>query len=143
MGWFLVTILLPLIAPLIGSAIYRIFPIPNKPLFLDSVISTIKDGQLCWAALAFCCSALYEIDVPPEGGTAIIAAANAGKARFTVTLLLIIAGMIAAGGAAFPTDLACPQGEKWAKHYEVMVASFGITGLSAIGYALIHYGIFS
>ena len=67
MGWFIVSILIPLIAPIIGMLVLQRLPLPvnNSEKHL---LVPIKDGQLCWASVAFCALAMYEIAVPGTEG---------------------------------------------------------------------------
>lgn len=67
MGWILVTVALPVLAPMISLICMKAFPlaIPSAQLAL---LNLVKDGQLCWAAIGFCTSALYEMAAPCPPG---------------------------------------------------------------------------
>ncbi len=53
MGWFIVTVALPVLAPMISLICMKAFPlaIPSAQLAL---VKLVRDGQLCWAAIGFC-----------------------------------------------------------------------------------------
>jgi hypothetical protein len=99
----------------------------------------MKDGQLCWVAIGFCASALYEIGI-----------ANPCNFRLPVGMLdylngvaiVIIVGssLLAAGGAMFPTSADRPLGVAWSKHYACFLYSLVLTMCAASIYAVVHFG---
>lgn len=136
MGWFIVSILLPLVAPLMAAAVCKAVPLPVTV----ELMAPFKDGQLCWGALGFCASALYEMDVPGEHGP-IISQAIKSWMSGGVIALLVIAALLAAVGATFVTPLPKPAGVKWYKHFYCFLCSVVITTSAACAYAVIHYGL--
>lgn len=138
MGWFIVSIMLPLVAPLVALAVLKTLPLPVRFTF----IGTYKDGQLCWIALGFCASALYEIAVPGTGGsplpTGTIAWINGALVG-----VLALAAMTAAGGAVFSTPPRRTPGVKWFIHYKCLLASLIMTLVAAACYALVHLNLVS
>jgi hypothetical protein len=139
-GWLSITLAVPAIAPLFGVLVFAILPIPNKSPLPLSLLQTVKDAQLCWAAIAYCASALYEIYEPSDGKPVAVHGA-VGSLTAGAIILLLISSMVAAGGATFPTPIGVPQNTKWWKHYSALLNSIWITVLSAALYAVIHYGI--
>ena len=135
MGWFIVSIVLPLIAPLLALAVFKTLPLPVRFTF----IGTFKDGQLCWIALGFCASALYEIAAPagdpqPQSGTiSWLSGALVG--------VLALSAMTAAGGAVFSTPVLRKPGVKWYVHYKCLLASLIMTFVAAPCYAWVHVNL--
>jgi hypothetical protein len=139
-GWFFINILAPLLLPVLGILPLRLLPLPGPAPGLK-LMSTVKDGQLCWAVIAMSAAAMYEVwdainrhqDLPSWGGFAF-----AGMA-----LLMLPAILIAAGGAAFSTPLAptVAAGPAWLRHYRVFVSSAAMTLIAASGYTVMHFGI--
>lgn len=139
MGWFLVSIVLPLIAPNILLMIFGLLPLPARTQKLVKWAAPIKDGQLCWAAAGFCASGLYELSLAKEvlsGGTAL----PMGYVQSGLILLLVMSSFIAAGGAVFPSKLEVPSGAKWYKHYKAMTASVAMTFFAGGAYTVVHFG---
>lgn len=140
MGWFIVSIFIPLIAPLIALVPFKWLPMPQSAqLNLDFMIP-FKDGQLCWGALGFCASALYEI-AEPGGQGAIVPIPFVGWANGGLIVVLLAASILAAGGAVFPTHMPQPQGVRWRKHFSTFIASLCVTVLAAGAYTVVHYGL--
>jgi hypothetical protein len=129
MGWLIVTILLPLCAPLVALMVFRALPLP-VPV---SLMATIKDGQLCWVALGFCASALYEVAIPLQKSVAM------EWINGVLIGLLTLSAMIATGGAVFLTPPRCPRGVKWYRHFKCLVASVSVTLVAAAFYAVVHF----
>ena len=136
MGWFIVSIVLPLIAPLIASAVFKAVPLP-VPI---SLMSPFKDGQLCWGALGFCASALYEMAIPQDHG---ILVSESVKSWISggITTLLVLAALFAAAGATFGTTLPRPPGVSWHRHFACFDYSVAVTTFAALAYAVVHYGL--
>src|SRR5471032_3363937 len=132
MGWFFITILLPLVAPLLALLVFKLFPqVGPMPL-----IAPFKDGQLCWGALGFSASGLYEIFSSGIKGWALTA--STGWLAGMLILILVISAMIAAGGAAFPKPAVPLPGIGTAQHFACFFASVAITLLAGILYAVVH-----
>jgi hypothetical protein len=55
-AWFVVNILAPMLLPIAGILPLRLVPV-GVPVKLMAIV---KDGQLCWAAVAMGASSLYE-----------------------------------------------------------------------------------
>ncbi len=136
MGWFIVSILLPLIAPLLASAIFKTVPLP-VPIHL---MAPFKDAQLCWGALGFCASALYELD-SLEIHAPIIRQDIKSWVSGGVIALLVIAALLAAAGATFVTPLPKPPGIPWHKHFVCFLYSVVVTVFAACAYAVVHFGL--
>ena len=134
LGWIMISLLLPILAPFLGLWIIKGFGFPNG---VPGPIQLIKDGQLGWAAVSFCCSALYEIFVPGTGMVALTGL-DYGLPISGAIFLLVASGMIAAVGTAFPVTYPKPAGISPWKHYEVLIKSVGLTALSALLYGLVH-----
>jgi len=138
MGWFIVSIVLPLIAPLVALAVFKTLPLPVG----FTLIGTFKDGQLCWIALGFCASALYEIATPATGGPPLRSGTIAWINGALVGVL-VLSAMTAAGGAVFSTPSLRKPGVKWYVHYKCLVTSLIMTLFAAACYAVVHLNLFS
>lgn len=139
MGWFLVSIVLPLVAPLGAMWVFRRLPLP-VPAVQKSLLAPIKDGQLCWGAIAFCALALYEIAVPGADG-ALVSETVRGYANAGFILLMFPSAFIAAGGAIFPISIVVPVPKPWYRHYQAMATSLVLTIVAGGGYTVVHYGL--
>lgn len=139
MGWFLVSILLPLLSPIAAMWVLQRCRLPASPQ-QKSLLVPIKDGQLCWGALAFCALAMYEIAVPgPEG--VLVSEGIRGYANAGFTLIMIPSAMMAAAGAIFPIAIASPLTESWYKYYETLATSLALTVIAGGAYTVVHYGL--
>ena len=139
MGWFLITIALPLLAPVVLMLCLKALPLPVAPAQM-SLLTPVKDGQLCWGAIGFCASALYEISVPGELGI-LVDQRYAGYLTAGFIIMLVISSLFAACGAIFSIPLGCPAGMPWYKYYKALAVSLAMTGLSGAAYAVVHYGL--
>jgi len=140
-GWFLVTVALPVLAPMISLICMKSFPlaIPSAQLAL---LNLVKDGQLCWAAIGFCTSALYEMAAPCAPGANVDANIQ-GYLNGAMTFLLVLASLFAACGAILPHTGGYAAGMPRYGHDRVLLVSLGIIVLSASFYSLIHLGAFA
>jgi hypothetical protein len=130
-GWFFVNILGPLLLPVVGILPLRLLPLDATPAGLR-LMTPVKDGQLCWAAIAMAISSIYEVwkalvahrTLPPWAGVVL-----------AVTIVVMLQAMvIAAGGAAFNTGFIAQAGgglRAWVSHYRVFVASAIMTAYIA------------
>lgn len=114
-------------------------PVPNGTKV--DYITLFKDGQLCWVALGFCVSGLYEIDVPLEGAKMVVESVAYNCLKWGSIFLLSMSAIVAGSGGVLPTPLGVPQNVKWRTHYRTLVNSVILTVASAIAYSIIHYGI--
>jgi hypothetical protein len=99
----------------------------------------LKDGQLCWVAIGFCASALYEIGIANPCNFRL----PAGMLDYLngVAIVMIVgSSLLAAGGAMFPTSADRPQGVSWGKHYACFLYSLALTVCAASIYAVVHFG---
>ena len=139
MGWFIVSILIPLIAPIFGMLTLQRLPLPVNENEKHLLVP-VKDGQLCWASVAFCALAMYEIAVPgPEGPQ--VSGNTVHWLNGGFVFLLAASAVIAAGGAVFPTRIRAVRWNNWYKHYQALATSLALTLLSGGAYSVIHYGL--
>lgn len=143
MGWFFVTILIPLVAPVLLMAGYGTLTLPRRFKAKTKLVMPIKDGQLSWVGMSLCVSALYEIAARPATVNPQIAYLEPWWGWFNagLTLLLVGCSLFAAGGAVFSTPLRIPEGTRWYQHYATMVWSGAVTGLAAAGYTIVHFAL--
>jgi hypothetical protein len=137
-GWFFVTIVTPLMSPVIGLLLFRLLPIPAPPSGLK-VMMLVKDGQLGWTVIAMGASAIYESWEAEEAHKHVPGWAFGGLIG-----LMVCATLVAAGGAAFSTPLltTAPGGWKaWAKHYGVFVGSAVLTIGTVVLYTVSHFAV--
>lgn len=142
MGWFLVTVVIPLVAPIVLLAVFWLLPIPPAVSSQLNLLLPIKDGQLCWGAMGFCVSALYEISEASGSATAI-PVEMVGWANGGFFFLLLLSALLAAGGSVFPTPMAVTPGVDWRRHFATMLASLVLTVLAAVAYTVIHFNVSS
>ncbi|WP_269633428.1 hypothetical protein [Pelomonas sp. BJYL3] len=138
MGWFLVTVVVPLLAPLVLLGLFCFLPLPPNVAAQLRLLTPIKDGQLCWGAMGFCVSALYEI-AEPGASARPLAHDLAGWANGGLIFLLLLSALLAAGGSVFPTVVNVPAGVRWPQHFATLLASVILTALAAAAYALVHF----
>lgn len=140
MGWFFVNIMLPLIAPIIGMFVLQRLPLPISDN-QKHLLVPLKDGQLCWGAVAFCALTMYEIAAPGQGVPLVDGDAvhwlNTG-----LIMSLSASALIAVGGAVFPTEIKSMGIHDWYQHYQALATSLGLTTLSALAYTVVHFGVF-
>lgn len=138
MGWLIVTILVPLLAP--NIALYFLSLVPLEEGVAEKIRWTapLKDGQLCWLAIGFSSAALYEMGVAGEGKLGLINGFG-GYFQGGFILLLFASGLLASAGAAFPKPPPATLGTSPFRHYTAMSVSFVLTGLSATAYAVVHF----
>jgi hypothetical protein len=140
-GWFLVNIVAPLGLPILGLLALKLLPLPGAPPTLR-LMTTVKDGQLCWAVIAMGASTIYELwdamaahkNIPPWGGVAM-----AG-----VVFVMLPAMLLAAGGAVFSTPLLTTARaglRAWMTHYRVFVGSTIMTVIAAVTYTNLHFAL--
>jgi hypothetical protein len=144
MGWFMVTIILPLVAPILLTAIYGVVPLPPDFSEKTKVIVPIKDGQFCWVGVAFCASAIYEIADAggrPGGQSPPSLSTQSWWIIGGLIATLVSCSFIAAGGAVFSTPLRMPTGKVWHRHYATLVWSIGMTTVAAVIFSLVHYAL--
>jgi hypothetical protein len=143
MGWVFVTILIPLVAPVLLMAFYGALTLPRRFKAKTKLVMPIKDGQLSWVGMSLCVSALYEIAARPATVNPQIAYLEPWWGWFNagLTLLLVACSLFAAGGAVFSTPLRIPEGTRWYQHYATMVWSGALTGLAAAGYTIVHFAL--
>jgi hypothetical protein len=95
-------------------------------------MTPVKDGQLCWAAIAMAISSIYEIwkaavahkDLPQWAGLELAGA----------IVIMLPSMVIAAGGTAFNTSVLTETGgglRAWVSHYRVFVVSAVMTACIA------------
>jgi hypothetical protein len=132
MGWFFIAILLPLLALLVFKLFPQVSPVP--------LIAPFKDGQLCWGALGFSASGLYEIFSSDSRGIAITAASTGWLAAMLI-VTLVFSGIVAAGGSVFPKSPTAPPGISTARHFACFFASLIAALLAATLYAVVHYSL--
>ena len=140
-GWFLVNIAGPLLLPVIGILPLRLLPLPTPTAGLK-LMTTVKDGQLCWAVIAMGASTIYELwqaldahkSVPAWGGLTLGG----------VILVMLPAMLLAAGGAVFSTPLLSGSAggvRAWIAHYRMFVGSVVMAVIAAFAYTSLHFSL--
>jgi len=139
LGWLVINILLPFFLPLLGILPFKILPLPIGVEV--KFIALVKDGQLCWAAIAMGASALFEyLNASREN---LAAFSYNGSLLFVLSLAMFLAVGLAAGGAIFNTEyLKSPYSLKnWIRHYKTLIGSFIVSVLTAIFSSALHFVI--
>jgi hypothetical protein len=138
-GWFLVTIMAPLITPVIGLLILRVLAINGVSADDAKVMSTVKNGQLGWTAIAMGSSALYELWGMLAAGNP---AAWEGWALAGLVVMMAAAMLIAAGGSLAKVELRTTTGEgitAWTMHYRIFALTAVMAAITAFLYTYIHF----
>jgi hypothetical protein len=136
-GWFAVNILAPLFLPFIGLMALKLLPLGSGVSDNLRFMAIVKDGQLCWAAIAMGASSLYESWTALEANRQI----SGGGVLLLTCCMMLPAIILAAAGGVFSTPLLkAPSGgfRKWCSHYKVFVGSSTLCTLTAIAYTYLH-----
>ena len=133
MLWVLVTIVLPLVLPVLAMLCLQLFPqvVPTADW-----ITPIKDGQLCWGAIGMAFSGMYDVLFPIQ--TVVVDVNLRGFAVIGLAISIFVSAIIAAFGSVAPTPVGGDSGKSWLGHYAILKASLALTIFTAIGYAVIH-----
>ena len=142
MGWFLISIVLPVVAPICALLFLRPLPLPPSVRASIRLMTLLKDGQLCWVAIGFCASALYEISVSSPCYFRL-APGTLDYLNGVAIVMIVGSGLLAAGGAMFPTSTERSPGVPWRKHYACFLYALGLTVCAASIYAVVHFGFTS
>ncbi len=144
--WFFVNVLLPLVLPSLGPVPILLTPgiraaagITNRS---SLILTTIKDGQLGWGAVALGLSALYEllehVSLGQGAGLSII------WAVFAAVMIMIFAAMPAAIGTCFPVAIAAPAPGTlggWVRAYPALSLSVTAAALNAAAFTYVHFAL--
>ncbi|WP_342118044.1 hypothetical protein [Pseudoduganella sp. OTU4001] len=140
MGWFLVNIVVPLLAPVFILCLLRPLPLPAPARTSLKWITPVKDGQLCWVAITFCASALHEYGTAASQFVAP-PAALLQVSNGLANVCLVMSSIVAAGGALYPTSAEKQMGVSWVRHFSCFCVSLFFALASAFLYAIIHFGM--
>jgi hypothetical protein len=140
-GWFLVNIVAPLCLPVFGMLPLKLLPLtPVAPPGSLRLMTTVKDGQLCWAVVGMSAAAIYEVLAAQQPSRTM--QGMTGYVLAVTLVLMLPAMMIAAGGAVFTTPLPTaphPRGLRgWLSHYKVFAGSLIMSMIAAICYTVLH-----
>jgi len=129
MGWLLINICLPILAPLGMYLVFNCIPLPRVPRKRINPLLAVKDGQLCWAAIGFCASGMRE--VYGKAGTEWILG--------ILVLVLVLSSLLACGGALFQTSIREVRRTAWFSHYRCFIGSLMLTVCAAALYVAAHF----
>jgi hypothetical protein len=144
MGWFIVNILAPLFLPVLGIVPLKLLPIGTAASGNLKLIMLVKDGQLCWSAVAMGAASLYDsirvLNVQKDSGPLVYIG--------LIIFLMLPSMMLAAGGAAFSTPVWQPAGNlsgkaklwAWCGHYKAFIGSCVLCAITAYAYTILHFG---
>jgi hypothetical protein len=134
MLWVLVTIVLPLTLPVLAM----LFLEPFAPFSGTAKwILPIKDGQLCWGAIAMAFSGMYEVLFPSQSAT--VDAMFRSAVVISLALVVFCSVLFAAVGAVAPTCGPAPAGRPWHTHYVTLIRSAVTTTVAAAIYTAVHF----
>ncbi len=140
-GWLLVNIVAPFCLPIFGMLPLKLLPLTSvAPAGSLRIMTTVKDGQLCWAVVGMSAAALYEVwDAHAQMRTTPW---WTGTVYTVVVIAMLPATMLAAGGAVFTTTLLTVPHQDglrgWVGHYKVFVSSLIASLVSGLCYSLLH-----
>jgi hypothetical protein len=133
-AWFVVNVLAPVLLPVAG-----IFPLTLVPVGAPvRLMAIVKDGQLCWAAVAMGASSLYE--------TFAAVAANkpvdgSGGCLLIICFVMLQAMVLAAAGSVFSTPLPVRRPKTfwaWCNYYRAFLGSCVLWVIMAGDYTVLH-----
>lgn len=133
-AWFVVNILAPMLLPIAGILPLMLVPV-GVPVKLMAIV---KDGQLCWAAVAMGASSLYETFAAVAAKKPVD---GSGVYLLLICFLMLPAMVLAAAGSVFSTPLpTTPPATIWAwcAYYKAFVGSCVLCALTAFGYTILH-----
>jgi hypothetical protein len=130
MGWFLITILLPLLAPIALLLLVRSLVMP-PPWAKTAMTDLFKEGQLCWLAMSFCASALHEL-ASNIRLRELLTPELVGYVNAILIIILLAAGMTAGVGNVF-------RASPGAGDQRLVKLSVALTLAAASCYTAVHY----
>jgi hypothetical protein len=133
MGWFLISIVIPIFTPLVLVGMYLLAPVEQANG--QKLISQVKDGQLSWPACGFCASALYEL----AESRMLLDEQFSNWAQGGFTVMLLISAFIALLSVVFPTPLPLPVRPLARRQFKMLLGSVAVVGISAIFYTWLHF----
>jgi hypothetical protein len=129
MGWFLSNIVVPILAPLCVSLLFYCLPLSRAQRKRLSPLRAVKDGQLCWVALAYSAAGIYDLygrmDAPWLFGTLLAT--------------LVASSLLASAGTLFQTSVGARFDENRLLHFRCLVASLVLTIVAAAGLTFAHF----
>ncbi|NRR33773.1 hypothetical protein HSX11_26690 [Oxalobacteraceae bacterium] len=141
MGWFLVTIVAPLAAPMVFMLLSRLLSLPATAAARTKLIILVQDGQLGWVALGFATACTYEVyTYVSKVGEKAVAWAHIALAIALITI--VAAAYMAAVGALFPLDAASSRPRtrrEWCRTYAAFLGTAIATAIAIVLYSLVHY----
>lgn len=129
LGWLFASIIVPVAAPNLALWLWSFVPHEGNTHWLMPV----KDGQLCWAAIAFCAAGLYELR-GASGHREL-----SGLLEVALVIIIFASGIMAAGGSVFPAPAPQPGKQIEWRRYRLFIGSAIWTLLGAVGYSVVHF----
>lgn len=140
MSWLLLTIVIPVVMPLILLFIVsRSSPgVPPEVRELMRPASFFKDAQLSWIAFALILSAVLELP-EAKGAYAVLSGRNYPVVVLALWTGALFSAMLGFAGPTFMVPADVPDGVHRLKHFRVMVISIIQTLGAAAIFAAIHF----
>ena len=134
--WFAINILVPLALPSLGPLPILLLP-AAATTYGTAILTTVKDGQLCWGVVAMGLSTTYEL---AEGALAGKTLRTAYVAATFMALFMALSSMgVAAAGAFFPVTIPAVPPASWVSHYKALVASLVMAVVAAGAFTYVHF----
>lgn len=134
--WVLVNILLPLALPILGPLPLLLVP-PRTVSYGTAILTTVKDGQLCWGVVAMGISTTYELlEAAVKGKT--IATLHA-YAVVSAAVMMLCSMVVAAKGAISPVPIPAAPPASWITYYQALVFSVVMAVVNALAFAYVHF----
>lgn len=134
--WVLVNILLPLALPILGPLPLLLVP-PRTVSYGTAILTTVKDGQLCWGVVAMGISTTYELlEAAVKGKT--IATPHA-YAVVSAAVMMLCSMVVAAKGAISPVPIPATPPASWITYYQALVFSVVMAVVNALAFAYVHF----
>lgn len=131
--WHFVNLIVPTALPIVVATVVWISTTKKEA----NPWSAVKDGQLGWAALCMCCSALMELRHPSSG--VVLQKSWENAFYWIVGLGIFLTGLTAGIAPLTPTPAKRPKG-LWASvvHFRLFLISLGTTFYCAWLYTTVH-----
>lgn len=141
MGWFFITLVLPIALPVVILALLRCVDLPKPYSERAHPLRVVRDGQLGWIAMSFAASCSYELWAQVSGNRSATHD-SAGLVLVVSVVLLVVSGVLSMAGTLFPFDESKVQGvgwKAWLVHYKLFAATAFCTALTTVLYTVVHF----
>lgn len=130
MGWFFVTIVLPIAVPAAFMLLARTANLPPAVALRTNLLSLFQAGQLGWVALSFSAACAYEV----FSHLLLVPRSSPIKSWLPAAMVLSVM-LIAASGFLSALGVLYPGGRR----YTLLFVTSACTGGAAALYSVVHF----